>query len=143
VLFKNVIYLVSAIQCNFITLEILCVSYCWYAAGMLQVFCRVLPVCCWSSAGVLPVCRCATGDGVICQSAAGLCASGVLPVCFRCSAGRCVSGVLSVFCLLPVFCRCAAGVLLVAALAAMGQQMTNDNKQTTTTTYDNKRRQHE
>jgi hypothetical protein len=45
-------------------------------------------------------------------------ASGVLPVCFRCSAGRCVSGVLSVFCILPVFCWCAAGVLLVATLAA-------------------------
>ena len=65
--------------------------------------CRVLPVCCWSSAGVLPVCRCATGDGVICLCAAGRCAFSVLPVCFRCSAGRCVSGVLSVFCLLPVW----------------------------------------
>ena len=35
----------------------------------------------------------------------------------RCAAGRCVAGVL------PVFCRCSAGVLLVAALVANGTAM--------------------
>jgi len=99
----------------------------------------MLQVCCWCAAGC---CRCAAGHLLVfcgCAgvlqvtvwfAAAGQCASGVLPVCFfRCSAGRCVSGVLSVFCILPVFCRLAAGVLLVSMLIADSKWQTTTNKQ--------------